>query len=376
MNVYFDNAATTRVREEAAQLMLRVMTEDYGNPSSTHYFGRRAKEILDTARENVAAAIGADASEIYFTSGGTEADNWAILSGAEKMRHVGKHIIISAYEHDAINKPCAYLEDRGWEITRLSPDEGGYITADAVKNALRDDTVLVSVMFVNNELGTINPIREIANVVHKNSKALMHTDAVQALCKTMISVSSLGVDLMSVSSHKIHGPKGCGALYMKKGIKLPAHIMGGAQENTLRAGTEALPAIAGFGEAARLGKKEMAQSIKSMQAVKDTCIRLLSEITEVVFIGDGKAPHILSISLPGYKSEVLMNWLEREGICVSKSSACKKGKRSHVLEAMGLDAKIIDGAVRISFSKYSTVEEAEYFALKLREASQKILKVL
>ncbi len=376
MNVYFDNAATTRVRPEAAELMMRVMTEDYGNPSSTHYLGRRAKEILDTARENVAAAIGAEAREVYFTSGGTEADNWAILSGAEKMRHKAKHIIISAYEHDAINKPCAYLEEHGWEITRIFPNSDGIITASAVKDALRDDTALVSVMLVNNEIGTINPIREIASTVHKSAGALVHTDAVQGLCKTMLSVNSLGVDMMSVSSHKIHGPKGCGALYIKSGLKLPPRIMGGEQENAVRAGTEALPAIAGFGESARLGKKEMAQSIKSMQTVKDTCVRLLSDIPQVMLIGNGSAPHILSLSLPGYKSEVLMNYLEHEGICVSKSSACKKGKRSHVLEAMKLDSKIIDGAIRVSFSKYSTVEEAEYFAQKLKESADKILKVL
>lgn len=377
MNVYFDNAATTKVRIEAAELMLSVMTEDFGNPSSTHSMGRRAKQILDTARKNVADAIGASPKELFFTSGGTEADNWAIFAAAEKMWRKGKHIIISGYEHDAINSPVKKLEDTGWEVTRISPDDEGRITAEAVLKAVREDTVIISVMLVNNEIGAINPVARIAKAVKAKCGALVHTDAVQAFCKMPISVKALGVDMMSLSSHKIHGPKGCGALYIKDGVKLPAFISGGGQEEALRSGTEALPAIAAFGEAAKLGKSEMPQNIENMKMLKAyTVERIKKDIPDTLFIGSGDAPHILSISLPGYKSEVLMNYLDREGICVSKSSACKKGKRSHVLEAMGLAPKIIDGAIRISFSKFSTIEECDYFVNHLKEASEKVLKVL
>ena len=206
MNVYFDNAATTKVRIEAAELMLSVMTEDFGNPSSTHSMGRRAKQILDTARKNVADAIGASPKELFFTSGGTEADNWAIFAAAEKMWRKGKHIIISGYEHDAINSPVKKLEDTGWEVTRISPDEEGHIATEAVLEAVKEDTVLVSVMLVNNEIGAINPIAKIAKAVKAKCGALVHTDAVQAFCKMPVSVKALGVDMMSLSSHKLHGP--------------------------------------------------------------------------------------------------------------------------------------------------------------------------
>lgn len=377
MNVYFDNAATTKVRREAAELMLTVMTEDFGNPSSTHSLGRTAKTILDNARKNIADAIGAMPSEIFFTSGGTESDNWAVFGAAEKMWRKGKHIIISGYEHDAINSPVKKLEDQGWEITRIMPDNDGHITAEAVLAAVREDTVFVSVMLVNNEIGTVNPVAKISKAVKAKCGALIHTDAVQAFCKMPVSVKTLGVDMMSLSSHKIHGPKGCGVLYIKNGVKLPARMMGGGQEESLRSGTEALPAIAGFGIAAKLGKTEMPQTVEKMRSLKKFLVEKISAaIPETVFIGAGDAPHILSISLPGYKSEVLMNFLDREGIYVSKSSACKKGKRSHVLEAMGLEPRIIDGAIRISLSKFSTIEECEYFIEKLADASEKVLKVL
>ena len=377
MNVYFDNAATTCVCKESAELMLKVMTEDFGNPSSTHTLGRTAKAILDTARKNVADAIGASPSEIFFTSGGTESDNWAVVGACEKMWRKGKHIVISGYEHDAINSPVKKLEDQGWEVTRISPDSDGRITAAAVSAALREDTVLVSVMLVNNEIGAVNPVDKIAKAVRAKCGALIHTDAVQAFCKMPVSVKSLGVDLMSLSSHKIHGPKGCGALYIKSGVTLPALITGGGQEEALRSGTEALPAIAGFGEAAKIGKAEMPVNVINMKTLrKFLAKRIAEEIPETVFIGAGDAPHILSISLPGYKSEVLMNYLDREGICVSKSSACKKGKRSHVLEAMGLAPRVIDGAIRISLSKFSTIEECDYFIAHLKSAAEKVLKVL
>ena len=376
MTVYFDNAATTRVRPEAAEAAVRVMTEVYGNPSSTHLMGRNAKKELEQARESVARAIGASAEEIFFTSCGTEADNLAISGAAEAMRHRGRHAVVSATEHDAVGKSAEKLAASGWEITSVAPDRAGRITAEAVRGALRPDTVLVSVMLVNNETGAVNPISDIAAAVKDSGcGALIHTDAVQALCKVPFSVKTLGADLVSLSSHKIHGPKGVGALLIRSGAKIMSLLLGGGQERGLRSGTEALPAIAAFGEAARLGASEMEETVKSMRAVRELTVSLLREkLPDCVFIGEGDAPHILSISLPGYRSEVLMNYLEAEGVFVSKGSACKKGARSHVLTAMNLPSRVIDGALRVSFSKYSTPDEAEFFVQKLSEAASRLVR--
>ena len=378
MTVYFDNAATTRVRPEAAEVMTRLLCEDYGNPSSTHAMGRAAAAELTAARKKVAAALGCGEGEVFFTSGGTESDNWAVLGGVHHMRHRGRHIISSAAEHDAVRKPLERLRDQGYEVTFLAPDRAGRITADAVEGALRPDTVLVSVMLVNNETGAVSPIREIADVLKRGKcEALLHTDAVQGFLKVPFFAKTLGADMISLSAHKIHGPKGVGALYIRNGLKLTPFHMGGAQEKGLRAGTEALPAVAAFGECARLGAEEFGCVTENMRLVRERVIARLSDaLPEAVFIGDGDAPHILSLSLPGYKSEVLMNLLDSQGICVSKSSACKKGARSHVLEAMGLGNKVIDGAIRASFSRYSTLEEADYFADRLIEAAKRLYKAL
>ena len=377
MKVYFDNAATTMVCPEAAEAAMSAMTQCYGNPSSTHELGREAARLLDTARKNVAAAVGAQPGEIFFTSGGTEADNWAIAGGCEKMRRQGRHIIISGYEHDAVTNPCRRLEAQGWEVSLVTPGEDGRISPESVFDLVREDTALVSVMLVNNEIGAVNPIGEIARGVKSRCGALVHTDAVQGLCKVPLSVRSLGVDMMSLSSHKIHGPKGCGALYVKSGVKLPPFILGGGQEGGQRSGTEAMPAIAAFGAAAKIGREKLETSYKSMTEIRRYLESAIAErVPGAVLLSKGGAPHILSISMPGYKSEVLMNYLDAQGIYVSKSSACKRGRRSHVLEVMGFAPEIIDGALRISLSRYSTMDEAEYFVLKLKEASEKILKVL
>lgn len=378
MTVYFDNAATTRVRDEAAKKVLEMMCDHYGNPSSTHKMGRDAKAALDLARKSVAESLGAHDDEIYFTSGGTEADNWAIFGASEFMRHKGKHIIATASEHDAVLKPIKLLVSRGYDITYLKPDSNGHISPEEFAHSLRDDTVLVSVMLVNNETGSINPVGECAKILKsRGSQALIHTDAVQGFCKLDFKVKSLGADLVTVSAHKIHGPKGAGALYIRRGVKLQPYLFGGGQENDQRAGTEALPAIVGFGEAARLGTAEVTSTAIKMRGIRDYIIRQLhNRLPDAVVIGTGDAPHILSISLPGYKSEVLMNFLESEGIFVSKSSACKKGGRSHVLEAMSLPKDIIDGTIRLSFSRESTTAEADYFIDKLLNASSKLFKVL
>ncbi len=381
ITVYFDNASTTRVRQEVADLMMTVMTEDYGNPSSSHAMGRKAKAVLDLSRKCLAGALGADANEIYFTSGGTEADNWAILGGAESCVRRGRHIIVAQIEHDAIRKPASILESKGWEVTYLAPDKTGHITVESFASALREDTVLASVMLVNNETGAINPIEEMTREIkQRNLSTLFHTDAVQGFMKVPFTVKSLGADMISMSAHKIHGPKGIGALYIRKGIKLPPLLFGGGQERGMRSGTEALPSIAAFCEAVRLAALERESTSAAVREVHDfTVSQLRDKLPEAVILSGGSSgysPYILSLSLAGFKSEVLMNYLEAEGISVAKSSACKKGARSHVLEAMKLPNDIIDGALRVSFSRYSTKEEAAYFVDRLTAAAQRLYKVL
>lgn len=379
--IYLDNAATTQVCKEAADIAYDVMTNRFGNPSSTHQAGREAAGLLKTARKQVSSALGCMPEELYFTSCGSESDNWAILRGAESMSRKGKHIITSTAEHDAVRKSMEELERRGYEVTWLAPDAAGAVTARQVQNALRPDTILVSLMLVNNETGAVTDISAISRVLREaGSPALLHTDAVQAFLKIPFRARSLGADMVSISGHKIHAPKGVGALYIRQGMKpaskLLPYLMGGAQENGMRAGTEAMPQIAAFGTAAELGHRQQAAAMAHMTAMRGHAVeRLSAEIPEAVFIGGG-APHILSLSLPGYRSEVLMNFLDQRGICVSRSSACKQGRRSHVLEAMGLSPRIIDGAVRVSFSRYTTPAEVDALCDGLRDARASLLTVL
>ena len=377
MECYFDNAATTRVCPEAAQAALKMMTEDFGNPSATYALGRSAKSAVDHARKQIADALGCKAENIYFTSCGSEGDNWAILSGAHMMRRKGKHIISSQVEHDAVRRSLDALEKEGFEITRLAPNAVGGISPEQVAEALRKDTILVSLMMVNNETGAITDIAAVARELRNaGSEALLHTDAVQGFLKVPFRADRLGADLITISGHKIHAPKGIGALYIRSGLKLPPYILGGGQERGMRAGTEATPQIAAFGTAAELGKKQMAQARSHMASLREQVrTTLAASLDDVQFIGGG-APHILSLSLPGYRSEVLMNYLEARHIYTSKSSACKKGGRSHVLEAMGLPARVIDGALRISFSRYTTAEEADALCQALIEAHESLFPSL
>ena len=371
MDIYLDNAATTRVCPEAAEMAYRVMTEQYGNPSSTHARGREAKKLLDAARRELALCLGCQPKELAFTSCGSEADNWALLSGAWAASARGGHVISSMAEHDAVRKSLDELERRGYEVTRLPPDPSGAVPVQAVLDALRPDTVLVSLMLVNNETGAVNDIPGLARALKKAApKVLLHCDAVQGFLKVPFTVKSLGADMVTISGHKIHAPKGIGALYIRSGLHLRPLILGGSQEDGRRAGTEAMPAICAFGEAARLGRALMAESTERMAGLRQRAAsRLLAENPGLVVIGGG-APHILCVSLPGYRSEVLMSVLESRGISVSKSSACKKGGRSHVLEAMGLPAPVIDGALRLGLSRYTTAEELDAFCLCLREARE------
>ena len=338
--VYLDNAATTRVCPEAAEAAVHMMTECFGNPSTTYKLGREAKAAVDKARGQIAKALGCQPDEVYFTSCGSEGDNWALISGARDLRRRGKHIISSAVEHDAVRKSLDFLEKDGYEITRLQPDCSGTLPLEAVR------------------------------------AALLHTDAVQGFLKVPFSAKTLGADMITISAHKIHAPKGIGALYIRSGLKLPPYILGGGQERGMRAGTEATPQIAAFGTAAEIGSAKMAQATKTMAELRAHAIdRLTAEVDGLVVIGGG-SPHILSISLPGYRSEVLMNFLEARGIYTSKSSACKKGGRSHVLEAIGLPSNVIDGALRISFSRYTTREDIDALCDALRDAKQSLFPSL
>ena len=369
MEVYLDNAATTRVCPEAADIAYKTMLDNYGNPSSTHTKGREAKAVLDNARKQLAAALDCAPGEVYFTSCGSEGDNWAIINGAESMRRKGLHIISSEVEHDAVRKSMDELKRRGFEVTMLKPESDGSISPEAVAAALRPDTVLVSLMMVNNETGAVTDIDAVAKALKKaKSIALLHTDAVQGFMKVPFSAKRLGADMITVSGHKIHAPKGIGALYIKTGVKIKPYIIGGAQESGLRAGTEAMPQIAAFGKACELAKASMNDATERMAQLRQYAAgRIVAEMPEAVIIGGG-APHILSVSLPGWRSEVLMNFLEARSVFVSRSSACKKGGRSHVLEAMGLPAEVIDGAVRISLSRYTTKDELDELCSALKDA--------
>ena len=374
MTAYFDNSATTKVCPEAAAAVMAAMTDTYGNPSSGHREGRAAAALLRESREKVAAALGAEPGEIYFTSGGTESDNWALRGAAYLSRHHLGNIVTGAAEHDAIRNTAGALEAQGWKIRRLAPDSAGRVTPQQVMEAVDDGTALVSLMLVNNETGAVSPIEEIFRQVRRSHpKVLLHTDAVQGFLKVPFSAGKLGADLISISSHKIHGPKGVGALYIRKGLRFPQLLTGGSQEAGLRPGTEPLPAIAGFGEAARVGWECFQSSAEHMSSLREHIVSGLRErFPQAVVIGEGDAPHILSISLPGYGSEVLMNVLDAAGICVSKSSACRRGARSHVLEAMGLPPKVVDGALRVSLSRFSTLQEADYFLSVLEEAAGRL----
>lgn len=367
--IYLDNAATTRPCREAAEAVALAVTGLWGNPSAGHAPGREARAALERAREQVLKALGpgAERGSLTFTSGGTEADNLALFGGAKKQIHRGRHIISSKAEHEAVLKCLEELKGEGWEVTLLDPDASGRVPAEAVEEALRPDTVLVSLMLVNNETGGVTDIPRISALLReRGAKALLHTDAVQAFLKLPFSPGSLGADLITLSAHKICGPKGAGALWCRNGLRLPPLLRGGGQEGGLRSGTEPMPAILGFGAAAEAvsGIKGRTEHYAALRQI------LREELPEVLFLGDPAvcAPHICSISFPGAKAEPLMNELDGRGICVSRGSACARGRRSHVLQAMGLPAKVIDGALRISFGPENTPEEVREACAALRAA--------
>ena len=375
---YLDNAATTPVRPEAVQAAVEAMTIGWGNPSARYALGTQTTNRMKLWRGDLARALGCQPEEVVFTSCGTESDNWAIQAAVELGKRKGKHIITTAIEHAAVLEPCKALEQQGYEVTYLQPGRDGNISIDDLVEALRPDTILVSMMLVNNELGTVLPVEEAAKAI-KNSgaPALLHCDAVQGFLKVPFTPKALGVDLLSLSGHKVHAPKGIGALYVRKGIKLPPMIRGGGQEEGLRSGTEATAQIAAFATAARLGRESMAIDLALMADLKAYAIETLTTtVPGLRPLIEGGAPHILPITLPGYKSEVVVRFLSDRGIYVSSGSACHKGKPSHVYAALKLPKKEQDGVLRISFSHDTTREDVDALAEGLLAASQQLFTSL
>ena len=374
--IYLDNAATTQVCPEAAHAALDAMTAHYGNPSSTHGPGRDARAALQNARRTVAESLGAAPDEVFFTSGGSEGDNWALMGACRLMRHKGRHIVSGLTEHDAVRKTLDALESQGYEVTRLAPGPDGAVHPEAVAAALRPDTALVSLMLVNNETGAITDIPAVARAIQAaGCQALLHTDAIQAYRKLPLDVKTLGADIVTVSGHKIHAPKGVGAQYIRSGLRLPPLILGGGQENDRRSGTENLPGILALAAAVEAYQAD-ADAPARMAALRQRVIDTLTPALPDMRVLGGGAPHILCLAFPGYRSEVLLNYLDGMGVCVSKGSACKRGARSHVLQAMALPAKVIDGAIRVSFGRFNTEADADTLCDGLLRACATLRKAL
>ena len=377
--VYLDNAATTRLLPEVLEEMVPYMTELYGNPSSPHDFGQKAASGLSKARQQVADAINADPSEIIFMSGGSEADNTAIRGIAERYSKKGKHIITTAVEHHAVLHTCQLLERNGYEVTYLPVDEYSMVTVDQVREAMRPDTVLVTVMFANNEVGTIMPIAEIGALCHEKG-VYFHTDAVQAVGHLPIDVKAMHIDMLSMSAHKFHGPKGVGALYVRRGIVLPPLIYGGAQERNRRAGTENVPGIVGMGKAIEMALDGLDEKAERMKALRDRLIRELPErIPEIKLNGHPtvRLPNNVNFSIKYIEGESILLMLDLNGIAASSGSACTSGSLdpSHVLLAMGLTHEIAHGSVRMTLSDETTEEDIEKVLEVLPMVAERLRKM-
>lgn len=354
--IYLDNSATTKPCPEAVDAVAEAMTQGWGNPSALYDFGIDTAHKMLSARNLVAKALGAERDRVFFTSGGTEADNWAIFGTVKRMGKRGRHIITTAIEHPAVLNCMKELEAQGFDVTYLQPDSAGQITVDSLKSALRKDTILVSVMMVNNETGAVMPISQMAKLTHRICPdAFFHTDAVQGFLKIPFQAKTLGADLISISSHKIHGPKGAGALYISPRLRsFPPLLLGGGQESGFRSGTEATPAIFGFAAACEAVTATFREDIAREKALLERLIAELCKLDGVVINGTHEAPHILSLSIPGVPTQNSINILQEDGICVSAGSACAKGHRSHVMTAMNLSPEIIDGSFRVSLSRETT----------------------
>ena len=367
--IYLDNSATTKPCPEAVEAMTKALTENWGNPSALYNFGIDTAKLLRQARHSVAAAMGAEPDRVFFTSGGTEADNWAVFGTVKRMGKRGKHIITTAMEHHAILNCMADLESRGFEVTYLKPDSLGRVSLEDLKAALRKDTILVSIMMVNNEVGSVMPIAQMAKLTHKLCPdAIFHTDGVQGFLKVPFSAKTLGADLMSVSSHKIHGPKGAGALYISPRLKsFPPLLLGGGQESGMRSGTEGVPAILGFAAACAAVNATFRADVQREKALILEYAEQFAGLEGVTVNGAHEAPHILSLAIPGIPVQNTINILQDHGICVSAGSACAKGHRSHVLTAMGLSPEIIDASFRISLCRDTTRQELDTLYAVIRD---------
>ena len=374
--IYFDYAATTPVRPEARDAMLDALAQ-FGNPSSRYEYGRQAAQRVREDREAVAQALGCSPGELYFTSCGTEADNWAIRRGAELNRRRGKHIVTTAIEHAAVLETCKDLEQQGYEVTYLKPDRAGRVTAEQLAAALRPGTALVSMMLVNNETGVILPVAESVKAVKAFDPAILfHCDAVQGFLKSPEPLARLGADLVAISGHKIGAPKGIGALYIKKGVRLRPLLTGGGQEEGLRSGTEATAQIAAFAAAVRANLADAGRLQRAAAMKEYTLAKLKEALPKLEVISAGDAPHICAVTLPGYKSEVIVRVLGDKGVCISSGSACHKGRPSHVFAAMNLPKPWLDGALRLSFSPDSTREEADTLVRALKDAADTLFTTL
>lgn len=375
--VYLDHSATTPVDPEVAALMMTYYTEKYGNPSSVHSYGREAKQALEEARHQVADLIGATPSEITFTSGGTEADNLAILGTAEALRQKGKHIITSAVEHHAVLETCEYLEKNGFELTIIPVDEEGLVSVENIKNALRPDTILITMMHANNEVGSIQPIAEIGKLA-KEHGITFHVDAVQSLGKIPIDVKEMAIDLLTVSSHKIYGPKGVGALYIRKGVRVVPLVHGGGQEKKRRAGTENTPGIIGFGKACELAGQRMAEDAEHHMKLRDKLMNgILQKIDYVKVngpLGEKRLPNNVNVSIQFVEGESLLLSLDMLGIAASSGSACTSGSLdpSHVLLAMGLIHEIAHGSLRFTLGRQNTEEDIDYVLEQLPKIVERL----
>ena len=364
MNVYLDNAATTQILPEVAEAMSKYMIENYGNPSGIYTLGVKAKNTVDEARKIIGKTINSDPTQIYFTSGGTEGDNWVIKGVAEKMQNKGHHIVTSSIEHKAILKSCEYLSHHGFEITYVDPDDRGYIHVSDIEKAIRDDTILVSIMFANNEIGTIQPIRQIADLC-KGYHVLFHTDAVQAYCHTPIDVKNLGVDFLTTSAHKFHGPDGIGFIYIKDINTIAPFIHGGQQENGMRAGTENVVGIIGMSKAAEIANKNLQKNIMEMISLRDGFIdECLNGITGCTLNGSliSRLCNNISLTFDGVPGESAITMLDMMGISCSTGSACNSSdaKPSHVLTSIGHTEEYARNTLRFTLSELTTVDEINY----------------
>lgn len=372
MQVYFDNSATTVVTNSVKDIVVKAMMEDYGNPSSMHMAGVKAEKYIKTAKENIARILKVDEREIYFTSGGTEGNNMAIIGSAQANKRSGNKIITTKTEHSSVSSPMKYLEEQGFEVVYLPVDNWGVVNLEALKEEMNDNTILVSIMYVNNEVGAIMPITEIGKYIKQmNPNAIYHVDAVQAFGKMDIKPRKDNIDLMTVSGHKIHGPKGIGFIYIKKNTKISPIIFGGGQQEGIRSGTENVPGIAGIGQASKECYDNLLLSVSHMTALKDYLVDKLSEIEGVTIHsrkGTKGAPHIVSAGFMDVRSEVLLHALEEKGIYISAGSACSSNKPtvSATLKAMKIDKDLLESTVRFSFSKFNTMEEIDYCVEQLK----------